>query len=274
MNGTADIDELGTVLGVWAHPDDEAFLSAGLMARLTDRGARVACVTATRGERGTPDPESWPAERLGRRRAAELRASLAAVGVTQHRFLGYLDGTLPSVPLSEGAHRVSQAIDEVRPDTVVTFGPEGMTGHADHVAVSRWVASAVARSARPLRVLHATTTESFVRDWSPVNDALEVFGSGLPLATPSDELALELCLAPDELDRKLVALAAQSSQILPLIDELGEERFRAWWATEAFVAPRPASIGGRDGARPSIPVVASGRWMPSSSRSPARSVSS
>ena len=53
---------LGTVLGVWAHPDDEAYLAGGLMAAAVDAGARVVCVTATRGERGTPDV------RLGRRR--------------------------------------------------------------------------------------------------------------------------------------------------------------------------------------------------------------
>jgi len=46
---------LGTVLGVWAHPDDETYLSAGLMARSVEQGARVVCVTATRGEEGSWD---------------------------------------------------------------------------------------------------------------------------------------------------------------------------------------------------------------------------
>jgi LmbE family N-acetylglucosaminyl deacetylase len=50
---------LGTIVGVWAHPDDEAYLSGGLMAAAGDAGSRVVCVTATRGERGTPDPEAW-----------------------------------------------------------------------------------------------------------------------------------------------------------------------------------------------------------------------
>ena len=51
----ADAARLGTLLGIWAHPDDEAFLSAGLMAAARDAGHRVVCVTATLGERGTDD---------------------------------------------------------------------------------------------------------------------------------------------------------------------------------------------------------------------------
>jgi LmbE family N-acetylglucosaminyl deacetylase len=234
-----DPEDLGTVLGVWAHPDDEAFLSAGLMAHLTERGGRVACVTATRGERGTADPVTWPPERLGRRRTLELRASLAAVGVSDHRFLGYLDGTLPEVPSREGIARVTAVLDEVRPDTVVTFGPEGMTGHGDHITVSRWATQAVRDVGRPIRVLYATTTADFVHRWGSVNERLEAFGAGLPPITPVEDIALELRLHGDELDRKLVALAAQSSQIVPLIARLGEPAFREWWATETFALAEP-----------------------------------
>jgi LmbE family N-acetylglucosaminyl deacetylase len=55
----------GTLLGVWAlHPDDEAYLSAGLMASARDAGQRVGVATATWGERGTDDSERWPPARL------------------------------------------------------------------------------------------------------------------------------------------------------------------------------------------------------------------
>lgn len=222
------------MLGVWAHPDDEAFLSAGLMGQVVDAGGEVVCVTATRGERGTPDPDTWPEARLGKRRTVELRASLAALGVTDHRFLGYVDGTLHDIPSEEGSRRVAEVIEEVRPDTVVTFGPEGMTGHLDHIAVSRWVTEAARHVADAPRLLYATTTDRFVRTWSEVNETLGAFGPGLPLATPVDEVALEIELAGEALDRKLVALAAQSSQMAPLFELLGEEQLRSWWATESF----------------------------------------
>jgi LmbE family N-acetylglucosaminyl deacetylase len=245
MQPPIQLERLGTVLGVWAHPDDEAFLSAGLMARVTDRGGHVACVTATRGERGTTDPTAWPPARLGRRRALELRASLATVGVTDHRFLGYLDGTLSDVPHREGVERVTAVLDEVRPDTVVTFGPEGMTGHGDHIAVSRWTTRAVEEVARPIQLLHATTTAEFVQRWAPVNRRLDAFGEGLPLATPADVVALELRLDADELDRKLVALAAQSSQLGPLVATLDEDTIRRWWEVETFTLARPGRDEGR-----------------------------
>ncbi|HXV94036.1 MAG TPA: PIG-L family deacetylase, partial [Pseudonocardia sp.] len=54
---SVDLADLGTILGVWAHPDDETFLTAGLMALAREAGNRVVCATATRGERGTDDPE-------------------------------------------------------------------------------------------------------------------------------------------------------------------------------------------------------------------------
>ena len=57
--------ELGTILGVWAHPDDETYLTAGLMARAADDGERVVCVTATKGEGGSWDEKRWPSETMG-----------------------------------------------------------------------------------------------------------------------------------------------------------------------------------------------------------------
>lgn len=227
--------DLGTVLGVWAHPDDEAFLAAGVVARCTDAGQRVAVVTATRGEHGTADPAAWPSDRLGRRRAHELRASLAVVGVTDHTFLEYEDGTLDRVPVDEGAAHVAAALARVRPDTVVTFGPEGMTGHTDHVAVSRWVDRAVAGHPDPVRVLHATTTAAFVDQWGELMRGLGAYlRDDLPLATPPDRVALEVVLDPAEQDRKLVALAAQSSQLTGMIATLGEPTFSAVFDTESF----------------------------------------
>src|SRR5438128_2495894 len=122
---------LGTLLGVWAHPDDEAYLSAGLMARAVRGGDRVVCVTATRGEQGSWDEERWPTADLGRVRDAELMASLAVLGVTEHRWFDYYDGGCASIDPAEGTARVQAVMEEVGPDSVFTFGPDGMTGHTD-----------------------------------------------------------------------------------------------------------------------------------------------
>jgi LmbE family N-acetylglucosaminyl deacetylase len=147
VRSPADAAALGDGLGVWAHPDDETFLSSALMVRARRADSRVVCVTATRGEHGTGDPARWPPDRLARTRQLEVKAAKAVLAVDEHRCLGFEDGTLGDHPHAEGVALVAELIAEVDPDTIVTFGSEGMTGHPDHRAVAAWVADAWRRSA-------------------------------------------------------------------------------------------------------------------------------
>ena len=232
----ADAARLGTVLGIWAHPDDEAFLSAGLMAAARDAGNRVVCVTATLGERGTDDPAGWPPGRLGAVRKHELQASLAALDVTEHHLLGLADGALAAQPADVITRHLAQIIEIVEPDTIVTFGPDGMTGHEDHQTVSAWATSAHAVAAPGARLLYATTTEEFAQAWERSREEFNIFlAEGLPLRTRASDLAVSLRLEPAAVDRKIVALRAQASQTAALFAALGEERIRQWWSTETFV---------------------------------------
>lgn len=247
------IDDLGTVLGVWAHPDDEAYLSAGLMALARDAGQRVVVATATRGEAGTPDPELWPPRRLGRVREHEVHASLAALGVTEHHFLGYVDGTLAEQDTVEAVERIALIMVAAQPDTIVTFGPDGMTGHADHRRVSAWTTSARALAAPSAQLLYATTSAAFADRWEHLNERFTIYMEpGLPLRTPPDQIALEIGLDGSLADRKLVALRAQASQTAGLIDAMGEPTYRAWTSTESFsLAP---SVAPEHPATPSLAV--------------------
>ena len=136
--------ELGTILGVWAHPDDETYLSAGLMAAAVDAGSRVVCITATRGEGGSMDEEQWPPESMGQVREQELIKSLAAIGVTEHHWLDLPDIDMDTSLPEAGAPMVREIMEQVQPDTVLTFGPDGMTGHRAHMSVSRWATDAFA----------------------------------------------------------------------------------------------------------------------------------
>ena len=163
-----DAAELGTVLGIWAHPDDEAFLSAGLMAAARDAGNRVVCVTATLGEHGTDDPRRWPPQRLAAVREHELRASLAALGVTEQGQLGIVDGTCAAQPHDAVVRHLARIISLVEPDTMVTFGPNGMTGHEDHQTTSAWATAAHAAAAPGAQLLYATTTRSSPTRGSPL----------------------------------------------------------------------------------------------------------
>ena len=227
----------GTLLGVWAHPDDEAYLSAGLMAQTRQAGHRVVVATATRGELGTEDPERWPPGRLGPLREVELRDSLAAVDVHEHHWLGHRDGELPRVPTDEAVAQVEALHDAVRPAVVPTFGPDGMTGHDDHRTVSGWVTRAWQRTGRRSALWYATLTPEFHATWGELNQRLGVWYDGaVPPETPRDRLAAEVVCAGELLDRKHRALRAHASQTRPLEELLGTEDFRSWFAVEAFVA--------------------------------------
>jgi LmbE family N-acetylglucosaminyl deacetylase len=229
---------LGSILSVWAHPDDETYLSAGVMARAVDRGDRVVCVSASAGELGTPDPVEWPAERLGRRRRWEAAAAMAVLGVVDHRFLDLPDGSLGEHELM-GIERIGALIDEVRPDTIVTFGSDGITFHPDHIAVSRWVTAAWETRGRPCRLLYATSTPEHLARFRESYEQLGMYMTDeRPVGVPRHELAVHLRLEGWQLDRKLTALAAMASQTGPAIAAVGYGDYVAEIAEESFVDAR------------------------------------
>jgi LmbE family N-acetylglucosaminyl deacetylase len=234
MHSVPTVAALGTILGVWAHPDDEAYLSAGLMALARRHGSRVVVATATLGGAGTDDPDRWPPDRLTRLRRCELSAALAAVGVEEHRWLGYDDGSCHQVAADDGTAAVTALIESVQPSTIVTFGPEGMTGHADHRAVSRWTTAAWQATARRARLWYATLTPRFHARWGDLNDEVGLWEGGDPPSTPSEELVTELHLGGRVLDRKVAALRAHRSQTAGLEALVGADRFREWWSVESF----------------------------------------
>jgi LmbE family N-acetylglucosaminyl deacetylase len=187
------LPRVGTLLGVWAHPDDEAYLSAGLMTAVRRSGGRVVVATATRGEHGTDDPQTWPPERLARLREQELRRSLDVMDVREHVWLGHHDGELACLPAEDGVAEVEQIIRRVRPDTIVTFGPEGMTGHEDHQTISSWVTEAWRRGGAREALWYATFTPHFHEHWGPVNEQVGLwFENAVPPVTPQSELAAQV----------------------------------------------------------------------------------
>lgn len=228
---------LGSLLGVWGHPDDEGYLSAAHMMRAVQAGHRVACVTATRGELGSTDPSRWPAgESLAKVRTAELSASLDVLGVQDHVWLDYADGGCAEVDPTEGAARVLEQLRRVRPDTVLTFGPDGMTGHPDHQSVSRWVDDAVRSYDGPAPlVLHATNTPEWLATWRARLDEFNVYMGSEPPCNPRSELASHLVLTEEERDRKVQAMLCQISQIEPLVQVFGADTLRTAFSEESFV---------------------------------------
>jgi len=235
--GLANIDELGTILSVWAHPDDETYVAGGVMAAAVANGQRVVCVSATAGELGTDDPTAWPPERLGRVRRWEAAAAMAVLGVSDHRFLDLPDGGLAALDPAGPVDRLTALIAEVAPDTILTFGPDGGTFHPDHQAVCRWVGQAWAAAGRPGRVLHDTMTEERVATWVADYERWGVFMTDeRPVGVPASQLAARFELTGALLDQKVAALYAMYTQVSPLVAGVGEKVFRDFNAEECFVA--------------------------------------
>ncbi len=238
----------GRLLGVWAHPDDECYLSAGLMARVIDAGGEVRLLCATRGERGTGDPELYGSEAFASRRVGELESSLAVLGVSDVRFLGLADGACADADPDRMVDRIAEEIADFDADTVVTFGPDGITGHADHLAVSRWTTGACAGDRHDLatiELLYATMTHDHVARHRELHDSMGLFddfGDGCARSVGRGSVALECTLDHAELIRKRRAIRAHGSQTQGLAEFMGEDVYFSWWRNESFRRPSAAEI--------------------------------
>ena len=236
----ASIRSLGTILGLWAHPDDETYLAGGLMAAAARRGQRIVTIAATPGERGGP-PGTDPI-RLARVRRRELRRAMHHLGVREHAVLSYHDGDCADVDESVGAAVFASIIGKVRPDTIVTYGPDGMTGHSDHRAISRWATSAWRTTGADARLLYVTTTPEFAERNRDVHDRIDAFEPGLPQCTDRAEIALRLVLDDATLATKVAALRAHRSQTYGVEQILGKERYARWWDEECFADAVPGGV--------------------------------
>ena len=221
------------LLGVWAHPDDEAYLSAGLMARVAHTGGRVTCVTATRGELGRPDDDPRPRSVFERLREDELRASLRIARVDRLRILGHPDGGCADLPHERGVAEIAGMIEVFRPDVIVTFDEGGITHHPDHLAVHRWTTDAWRRVGIG-ELLYAVMTDEFLERYRPLHDRIGLFGDHPPVGCAEADVALRIDLDEREVARKRRALAAHASQTTAFAEVVGEETYRSWWASETF----------------------------------------
>lgn len=162
-----------TVLVVAAHPDDDCFIAGGLVAmHATDPAMRFVLVHATCGEAGSTDV-GFPApgtSALAQTRVHEVDRSWQVLGrrPDRHEWLGFADGRLAE-SVDELTARIATIIGDEQPDVVVTFGPDGLTGHPDHAAVSAATTAAfedrLAGSERPHRLVHAAIPQGQLDFW-------------------------------------------------------------------------------------------------------------
>jgi LmbE family N-acetylglucosaminyl deacetylase len=226
---------LGSILGVWAHPDDEVYLSGGLMAAAVRAGRHVTVVTATSGQSGTSDPATWPPEKLGPFRQQEMAEAMTALGVTDIRWLDYDDGRCSTVPDQEAVAKLEAIITEINPDSVLTFGPDGITGHEDHLAVCRWTTTAFAGAARPgARLYYACVPEDWYEQWGELLGGYGVYYPGFPIVYRLDDVAVRYRPSDELMTLKSTAIRAHASQVEGFIESVGDDLFMTVIRDEVF----------------------------------------
>lgn len=139
----AIINLMSTVLGVFAHPDDEAFGPGGTLIQLS-KTHEVYTVCITDGEAGLnslakPDSElsgSNNQSGLADIRKEELLSAGKILGVKETFFLDYKDGSLSNNLYHEVASKIQNIVDDLKPEILLTYEPRGVSGHIDHVVSS------------------------------------------------------------------------------------------------------------------------------------------
>lgn len=143
------------LMAVLAHPDDESLGFGGALAKYAAEGVEVSLVTATRGDAGRyrghrpGTPEHPGARALADIRETELRAAASTLGVRDVSCLGYPDLRLDDANPRQAVSDIAWHLRRVRPDVVMTFGPDGAYGHPDHIAISQFTTAAVTAAADP-----------------------------------------------------------------------------------------------------------------------------
>jgi LmbE family N-acetylglucosaminyl deacetylase len=135
------------LLAVFAHPDDETFRPGGTLALLARQGVQVKILTFTHGEAGScGDPPLCTSDELPVVRERELRSACAALGIRPPHLLDYHDGRLPESDAETMIEHILFVVENVRPQILLSFGPDGLSGHPDHIAVGGWTAEAFRRA--------------------------------------------------------------------------------------------------------------------------------
>ncbi|GAA3385929.1 N-acetyl-1-D-myo-inositol-2-amino-2-deoxy-alpha-D-glucopyranoside deacetylase [Cryptosporangium minutisporangium] len=254
------------LLLVHAHPDDETITTGATMARYAAEGAHVTLVTCTLGEEGEvlvpslAGLASDQADQLGGYRIGELAKALDALGVTDQRFLGgtgrYRDSGMIGTPqndhprafwradVSVAAAELAAVIREVRPQVVVTYDPDGLYGHPDHIQAHRVTMRAIELASQPgedgdawrvrkvywpsePRSLLARGIERFATSAeNPFAGERDV--DALPFVTPDEKLGARID-ASAYAEAKRAAMRAHATQVDPgtwlhvLAENLGVE---------------------------------------------------
>jgi len=249
-----------TLMVVLAHPDDEAFGIGGSLAKYAAEGCDVYLVCATRGEAGQiAEPGLATPANLPAVREQELRCACEVLGIHPPRFLDYVDGQLAIAHQGQAVGKVVRLIRVLRPQVMLTFGPDGIYGHYDHIAVHRWASIACRLAARedcfpeqvhgicqPHRVsklYHHVLTQERVRATWPDDPEPAVMMDGVPFPVVGYPRSLVTTVIDigDHLEAKLAGIQCHLTQVgrnSARVQHMRDQAEQAWAREETFILAR------------------------------------
>ena len=238
------------LLACFAHPDDEAFPVGGALAAHTRRGVDVRLITTTLGEEGEIRQEgSATRETLGQIREVELSCAVQALRLNSNDVWGYRDSGMQGWESNNHPKAFINADTDVvverlvlemrrfRPQVVLSFGPDGLYGHPDHIAISNHATAAFHLAAdpsafpeqltdgtephQPQRLFYSVRPQGFRLQWA---EALRGEGIDWPWPSqeqelqgvPEDEVHLEMDVAgAGDMEAKIACILCHRTQVAP-----------------------------------------------------------
>lgn len=263
-----------SLLAIFAHPDDESYSAAGTLASYASQGVDVHLICATRGEAGMiSSPSLAYRDNLGAVREEELREACRVMGIHQPQMLGYRDSgmagtkdnqdpqSLNMAPPEEVIGKLVYLIRQLRPDVMLTFDHQGVYGHPDHVAMSKYTEEAFQASGDPNR--YPEQIRGNIKPHIPhrlfyvaiPKSRVEALANSIPpeqrpedeeiniedIGTPDEDVTVEMDI--DALyETKRRAIASHQTQQRPkdFFNRLPEEVRRRFFSKEHFSQALPA----------------------------------
>jgi len=225
-------DRPPALLAVFAHPDDETFRCGGTLALLARQGIRVQVMTATRGQAGSRgDPPLCSPEELPAVRERELRCACAALGILPPILLNHQDGHLSEADPRAIVNEILAVADELGPQVILTYGPDGVSGHPDHIAIGLFAAEAF-RSARDVVALYVLAVPQSLA---------EALGMTQIHGVPDDAISITVDVSA-VWQAKIAAIACHRTQLgqTPILTA-SEEKQRLFLGRESFIRAQARS---------------------------------
>ncbi len=208
-----------SLMAVFAHPDDE-FSVAPLLAKYAAAGHDVHLVVVTSGQVGDSHTDIPRGAALGAAREDEARCSAAALGIKPPHLLGFMDGDISnweSIPRI--VERLRGIVEDVRPEVLITWGPDGLSGHPDHRTVSNVVTEVFQQRARlqhePRALYYVAWPESRFTNLPP-----EAAQAGMRAGLVTDRWVTTAVEASEYLDKARRSIRCHKTQWPPAMMDM------------------------------------------------------